>query len=234
MGKILGYTRRSGSLADKAARNPGLIVAKAARLPEEKAARPEGKAARDVTPMGALPENFTSSQWNQLALAMFHRANPQIPWFPADYGANGSREIDGIFGTRSLEAARSYIDYRFGPGLVAVLPGEPGIPSADIREELGAALKADTPYVDDPAIASVYYEAIMKGTSDSLPLLSQATPGRRSLTSKRDAGLLASHDFMRRSEVAPTEGGMSFWMLIGVAGLAAAATLYFMPKRGRR
>ena len=212
MGKILGYTRRSCSMADKAARTPGLKVS--------------SQAAYGATE--SLPFDLMTKRANQLRLAMFRRANPEIPFSPQDYGADGSMEIDGNFGPRSVAASRSYVDFRFGPGAVAFAPGEPGVPLDEVRDILGDALRADTTYTDDAETAGPYYDAIMgKPHRDLVPL-----PKARS--TKID--LPSSGQVSMRSEMIPQEGpkGTNFLQTLTVVGVAAGLAYYLIPRFSKR
>lgn len=106
---------------------------------------------------------------DQLRLAMFHRANPTIPWTPANYGAKGSKDIGGD-SKRYSQAVLSYLQFRFGKNV-----------TAQDRKVFVAALKKDTPYADDIRTAGLYAEDIQGyEASANLPKLPPAPDAPKS------------------------------------------------------
>lgn len=116
------------------------------------------------------PESF------QLRLAMFHRANPEIAWAPANYGFARTYDVDGKYGTRTYDSIESYMNFRFGKGVITNRRSAPGIQINLVVDLVKQALRGDTPYADNVEIASPYYAQIM-GKTATVQTLPKATPG---------------------------------------------------------
>lgn len=228
MGKILGFTRRSVSMGDKVSRNPAALA----------------RVQQSLGAAEALPFDLETIRSNQLRLAMFRRANPGIAFAPADFGADGTKDIDGDFGARSKAAAKSYVDFRFGRGVVAMQPGDAGVPASEVTADLRDALYADASYIEDPALAVPYYNAIMGLPHGPLPALPRASEFRWKLTRGTQGPKLdipmsmdepSGQQIAARAEHPSEQAGtnVATWIAVGLAGVAAAAALWFLPRRRR-
>lgn len=110
-----------------------------------------------VLPFSMAKSNREDSRPWQLRLAMFHRANPEISWRPFNYGFANTRDVDGVWRDRSWDALQSWLDFRFGKGVVTTYKSRPGVQVSSMLQAGLDALYEDTPYANDPATAQAYY-----------------------------------------------------------------------------